>query len=320
MSDSVRGESEPAAPTRRPHGLGRRMRLALSSSGLRSRVQRLQARIEALEARARRYDDPKARPVAEVILSLLASARAGLGRDGVELAWRLVSEAEREELQLLDNGALFARAVAIDEDAKANLPPDARAPIAELVALAHGADGSPAEHFRELVKEAVRFYDSWTIALFARAERVNDRVLTLTVILVLLVALLALDLAPKGDLIAQLFAANAFAGPMSFDYLLCAALLGGIGACVSALLSFTYQGRAPDSFEGAMVTLARPALGVTSGVIVTLAALSGLVTVGSTAMLTLLAFAAGFSERFVIGTVERIERRAGGRAAKAAGR
>jgi hypothetical protein len=69
-----------------------------------------------------------------------------------------------------------------------------------------------------------------------------------------------------------------------------------------------------------MVTLARPALGVTSGVIVTLAALSGLVTVGSTAMLTLLAFAAGFSERFVIGTVERIERRAGGRAAKAAGR
>src|SRR4051794_20864427 len=174
MSDSVRGES----------GLGRRMRLALSSSGLRSRVQRLQARIEALESRARRYDDPKAKPVAEVILSLLASARAGLARDGVELAWRLVSEAEREELQLLDDGALFARAVAIDKDAKANLPPDARAPIAELVALARGADGSPAEHFRELVKEAVRFYDSWTIALFARAERVNDRVLTLTIILI----------------------------------------------------------------------------------------------------------------------------------------
>src|SRR3954454_22126647 len=107
MADSVRGESELAAPTRQPRGLGRRMRLALSSSGLRSRVQRLQARIEALEARARRYDDPKAKPVAEVILSLLASARAGLARDEVELACRLVSEAEREELRLLDDGALF---------------------------------------------------------------------------------------------------------------------------------------------------------------------------------------------------------------------
>ena len=69
-----------------------------------------------------------------------------------------------------------------------------------------------------------------------------------------------------------------------------------------------------------MVTLARPALGLTSGVIVTLAALSGLVTVGSTAMLTLLAFAAGFSERFVIGTVANRPPGGGGSAAKAAGR
>src|ERR671929_798172 len=136
MPDSVPSKSELADPRRLPRELGRRLRLALSSSGLRSRVQRLQARIEALEARARRYDDPKAKPVADVILSLLASARAGLARDRVELAWRLVSEAEREELQLLDDGALFARAVAIDEDAKANLPPDARAPISELVARA----------------------------------------------------------------------------------------------------------------------------------------------------------------------------------------
>src|SRR5687768_583487 len=102
--------------------------------------------------------------------------------------------------------------------------------------------------------------------------------------------------------------------PLSDDWsVLCASVFGTIGACMSAMMSFTYLQRAPDEFETFWVTAARPLLGAAAGLVALEVAGTGLIVGVNTnvAQMTTLAFLLGFSERLIIGTVEKFEAQQG---------
>jgi hypothetical protein len=88
-------------------------------------------------------------------------------------------------------------------------------------------------------------------------------------------------------------------------------LLGGIGACLSALASFASAARPdqriPEALSNVSITLTRPLIGVASGIAAVLAMKAGVVksdVSGSAIGIIPLAF--GFSERLVIGTFSRL--------------
>ena len=88
-------------------------------------------------------------------------------------------------------------------------------------------------------------------------------------------------------------------------------VIGGIGACVSALLSFSslpQSVRIPDQIMNFVTTFVRPVVGGASGLASTLFLLSGAIHLAgiSLALLYTVAFAFGFSERLVINSVNRV--------------
>jgi hypothetical protein len=93
-------------------------------------------------------------------------------------------------------------------------------------------------------------------------------------------------------------------------------LLGGIGACVSALMSFSAMPqnvRIPDRIMNFVTTFVRPVVGAASGLASSLFLLSGAIHIGdlSAALLFIVAFAFGFSERLVINTVNTVSANSG---------
>ena len=167
--------------------------------------------------------------------------------------------------------------------------------------------------WKHRIIEAVRIRDKLVDDLYAVKARVRVRLRVLSWVLIALLAGFLYILWASPALVRELYN---FPGPGDEPtdpkiYLLAAAIcLGGIGACLSAMMSFTYFKRAPDEFETLLVTFARPLIGATSGLIAIFLAHAGLVTFGNeVAGIGALAFLFGFSERLVIGTVQRFEDR-----------
>lgn len=88
------------------------------------------------------------------------------------------------------------------------------------------------------------------------------------------------------------------------------ALFGAMGATVSAIMSFAAtktQDRIPESTATTLVTFSRPFVGAVSAIVVVYAFQSGLIArpdVNWPAVVWVIAFASGFSERLVVRTIE----------------
>jgi hypothetical protein len=93
--------------------------------------------------------------------------------------------------------------------------------------------------------------------------------------------------------------------------LLSSFLLGSMGACVSALMSFSQPQtlRVPDRLMDFIITLVRPVIGGASALVSTFFFLSGIIhgEKFNLAFLFVVAFAFGFSERLVMRSVGGIE-------------
>lgn len=96
-------------------------------------------------------------------------------------------------------------------------------------------------------------------------------------------------------------------------------LFGAVGACLSGLFTFTVHGIARGEYESSAATVIRPLIGGTSGILGAALAATGILNFQDDVLpgLALTAFILGFSERLVMGTVERLGARAEARLASA---
>jgi hypothetical protein len=85
-------------------------------------------------------------------------------------------------------------------------------------------------------------------------------------------------------------------------------LFGMVGACLSGLMNFAVHRIAPGEFETSAATIVRPLIGGTSGVLGATLAATNILDFGGApiAGLAIMAFILGFSERLVMGTVEKL--------------
>ncbi|MEE8295812.1 MAG: hypothetical protein V3R64_08880 [Sphingomonadales bacterium] len=91
-------------------------------------------------------------------------------------------------------------------------------------------------------------------------------------------------------------------------------VLGAIGACLTGLFSLTRMttgGRGPERIASTLITLSRPAIGGASALAAIFFLQSKIISFGDLTLATYwaVAFSFGFSERLVIGTVEKMNKK-----------
>lgn len=86
------------------------------------------------------------------------------------------------------------------------------------------------------------------------------------------------------------------------------ALLGALGATLSSMMSFSSGRKIPDLFTSVSSTLVRPMIGALSGLIGFCVMSLGFIDIGQKmSALFLIIFAFGFSERLVLGAINRVD-------------
>jgi hypothetical protein len=276
--------------------------------GLRQRFSRrfmLEARIDAIEIPNASQEEA----IREPVMRLARNARTSLHSGEFERAWRNLITAERILLLAMNDEALAGRAATLLLEAPTVLPPAEAQPITDALAKALEERGTSAPGWRERVVEAQNLYERRIVHLYDLRERTSTRIMLISMILLaLLVALLSVSLEGLTTTSGESAAASAAQRVMSPRTAILTLLFGGIGACLSALISFTAQGRVPSMFEGIWGTIARPLVGAVSGLIGYMLVTAGFVSLGGeTIALTVVPFVFGFSERLVMGTVEKLE-------------
>ena len=280
-----------------------------------SSFDQVMARLDAIRSRLITYDGSD--DVISAIGNLVKQADKAVEEGRGFSAWRLSKEAERLELSLVSDEQLLARAYSLQYDTPKRLDPQLSNQVIEILGntdeIRKNAEDATDTTWKHRIIEAVRIRDKLVDDLYAVKARVRVRLRVLSWVLIGLLASFVYILWASPALVRELYN---IVGPGNEPtdpkiYLLAAAIcLGGIGACLSAMMSFTYFKRAPDEFETLLVTFARPLIGATSGLIAIFLAHAGLVTFGNeVAGIGALAFLFGFSERLVIGTVQRFEDR-----------
>lgn len=97
--------------------------------------------------------------------------------------------------------------------------------------------------------------------------------------------------------------------PLSLYGIFAMSVAGSLGALLSAILDFTSRGKVPSEFDSALVTFSRPFVGMVCGTVALFLAHSGIIgTLNTTSLVWMTAFAFGFSERFFLGTMKKLEK------------
>ncbi len=240
-------------------------------------------------------------------LFMFSKALSAFYQQDYEGSWKCLADVSRLEFFLMDKGELGAQRVIIEEQGKAKL------------------NGWRADAFRRVMK---KFDDTETPELLGQAlGLISDSQETKFFSISLmqrqanLVSLLLIVLSAAFLLVAVRF--SNLQKPLSdgipsasggyWTPLIGSFLLGAIGACVSALISFSQRQvmRIPDRLMDFIITLVRPVIGGASALISTFLLLSGVIHIAqpTLAFLFVVAFAFGFSERLVINTIDRLSTR-----------
>ncbi len=235
-------------------------------------------------------------------IGFLEKAERAIALADIDSAWKCYNAARRAELHLLDDNELKAVQISLAHEAAQKLEGWRHKSVAEILCLAEDTDNPEAK--RRLIAEALMIRDAHNDNLYFRKDRVRSRMVILAVFLLALL-LLYLSAIGLGDRPFRVYIASE---PISWELLASCMLLGGMGACLSALMSLSNKDVIPDQFTSIMVTIARPLIGAASGIIAVLSLKTGFFDLGdnNNVAVWLLAFALGFSERLVMGTMEKI--------------
>jgi len=134
---------------------------------------------------------------------------------------------------------------------------------------------------------------------------------TISIILLVLSILFLINAFYLPDHLSAISALKAESSTSNPQILVGAFLMGGMGACVSALMSFSalpQSVRIPDRIMNFVTTFVRPVVGGASGLASALFLLSGVIHLGNASLplIYTIAFAFGFSERLVVNTVKAV--------------
>lgn len=307
-----KAKPKPAPPSKPEH---RTVPVKIKRFSHFSSFDQAMARLDAIRSRLTTYDGPD--KVISATGNLLNQAEQAIKDGRIFSARRLSKEAERLELSLVSDEQLLARAYSLQYDTPIRFNSTLSGQVIDILGDAdevrkQAVDASDTT-WKHRIIEAVRIRDKLVEDLHAAKDRVQRSLSLLCWALVGFVASLFYILWTTPSLIMEFYGilgpTNDYANPYLrlFGAALC---LGGIGACLSAMMNFTYFKRAPGEFETIWVTLARPLIGATSGFIaILLTPILPMNFENQVVGVCALAFLFGFSERLVIGTVQRFEDR-----------
>jgi hypothetical protein len=225
-------------------------------------------------------------------------------RRELDAGWKFLHEAERLEIRWLDPIALNARRAALASEAALKLSDWRKTAVAAILKEA-GSDTAYEEDQRIALIEATRIRDEHTDNVYFR-----NRLLRLQIVVVS-TALLA----TIGGFIFTLVRMRALGGlgpsfakpDLTISSVIASMLLGSIGACLSALVTFarsTPDRKIPEHLANVAVTLTRPLIGAVSGMVAILMVKSGVLSPPGGVGAWIFPFVFGFSERLVIGALE----------------
>lgn len=240
----------------------------------------------------------------------LANAESALGRCDLDGGWGGVHDAQRYLVFGMNDGELLAQAASLREETQSKLQGwRARATeglLADPASLAVASGGLVPERRERLqhsVVEALAVLHGHSDNVYHQLRLVGRQLNYLVVICVLV-------------LWVVFVASLQYAAPdsaLAITALLPVALAGALGGIISAMyqLSRVGQSRIPEAWLQGLVTSGRPLVGAASALFIYVVLQSDLIQlvdstkVGFPAALVL-AFVAGFSEQFVLGTVAKV--------------
>jgi hypothetical protein len=244
-------------------------------------------------------------PPYQAALSFFSKALTAFYQHDFEGSWKCLFEARRLELAIMKPNELAAERLAIEEEGRTKLNGWRSAAFKRIIKEAEKEDKIEyLDRALSLIADSqeTRFYN---ISLMRMQANLMACVLILLSIMFLIFSSqltgLQESLPEKGNL----------GGNHYWTILLSSFLLGSMGACVSALMSFSQPQtlRVPDRLMDFIITLVRPVIGGASALVSTFFFLSGIIhgEKFNLAFLFVVAFAFGFSERLVMRSVGGIE-------------
>ena len=243
--------------------------------------------------------------IAEHIQTAAAELSNANGRGSLERALREVMAAERKLIAFFPNERGAGAIADLRRDILTYVPEEGRAELQELIKQAQTALQNSKPWKDHLLGAKVEV-DEILIRGYQTRERLGDGIWILGVLLVLILFILLVFI--PFILKIELFQAT---GLTSTRALWTGALFGALGACLSGLMGFTVNRIARGDYEPFVATAIRPLIGSTSGILAAVLVASGILNFKGAEFpgLAIAAFLLGFSERLVMGTVERLSTR-----------
>ncbi|MFZ5479060.1 MAG: hypothetical protein ACOZNI_19975 [Myxococcota bacterium] len=264
--------------------------------------QRLEAALEAWQAEARQIVGNSEEPWAKEARALYEGAERAIATGDSERAWQNILAADRLSLHGLDDPGLRAAAASILAEAEAKLEGWRKKAVLEM--LTHDGKLRERVHVSQIRQASTHLHERHS-NLYRRVNAVRRQLVYLTIISAS--ALLSwFQVSPKVNVALA-------ADLQNRELMVCAAVLGILGASVSGIVSLAQASMAGDLQERLLsldFTLARPATGAVAAVAVyvlmhadVLPALGGQAGGGVLAY----AFVSGFSERFLTNAVSTLK-------------
>jgi hypothetical protein len=234
-------------------------------------------------------------------LSFFAKALTAFYQHDYDGSWKCLSEVRRLELSIMEPDELAACRVEIEEEGRTKL------------------NGWRATAFKKLLrdseKERTIDYLYRALGLISDSQETkfyNIHLISMQANLMacLLIIISIAFLAFSTQLTGLQEPLSEKSGNHYWTILVSAFLLGSVGACVSALMSFSQPQtlRVPDRLMDFIITLVRPVIGGASALVSSFLFLSGIIQGEkfNLAFLFVVACAFGFSERLVMRSLSRI--------------
>jgi 8-oxo-dGTP pyrophosphatase MutT (NUDIX family) len=269
---------------------------------------------------------------AEAALRLLDRAEQQQTTGDIDAGWKYLHEAERYAISSFSDAEVSAASLILAQEALTKLEGWRRTTVAALLGPLPPRSGPNAaaavpsgSHLAPIARQGNESDDhaglerrrvALTLATLLRDEHADNvyfkmrllrrQMALLSGILLLLLVAVFLVLGLTGGL-HPVQPSVALPAHVFFTGI----LFGGIGACLSGLISFasaTPQQRVPERLANVTITATRPLIGAASGLAAVLLIDSGLLPLARTseAILLIAALAFGFSERLVVGALEKV--------------
>jgi hypothetical protein len=273
--------------------------------------RRLRASIDVAYEQLKRLDGrddfPQAlKDSARKLLNL--ADRAANQRGDLDMGWRYLHEAERLFVASWNETEREAARLALAKEAEAKLDGWRKDTVLALLTK----DGAaPFAVLGDRLVKALQIRDEHTDNVYFRNRLVRRQMGTILLSIVLLIIAFVWIISARTDKAAALRPAIAFVP------VLAAMALGGMGACLSALIGFastSTECKIPEHLASVWITVTRPFIGAVSG-LVALLVIAPLAGEGPALWLAV-AFAFGFSERLVIGALDKMAQTTGPGAGK----